>query len=358
MKANYKKDRDVITRLITDKQNSFDFIATGRKRKSSLKKRSSFRSMRGIVVLFVVMFVFSSAGVSYLLSGGRPIFGEVISDVSKNDQFYSYFQRDENEASATGPSGGPDLATLKLFNYRIAKNESLSVIARKTGVSLDSLISVNKLTDAHMIRVGARLTVPNQKGIYYMVKRGDSLVKIARKYKTSSEDIKFVNGIIKDTLKAGRLLFIPGARLSRRTMEKALGLIFRKPAYGGYISSSFGYRRDPFTFKHRFHSGIDIALNYWTKIRAVRSGKVIFSGWKGGYGKLVVLKHSRGFSTRYGHMIKYVVRAGQRVRAGQLLGYVGSTGYSTGPHLHFEIRKYGKLLNPMRVKGFRRAFRR
>ncbi len=358
MKATYTKDREIITRLISNKGESFDFVSSKRKRKTKANSRFKFRTVHGVVIIFVVMFIFSSVGVSFLLSGGKPIFGPVILDVSKTDQFYSYFQRDEYEDGTIGPSGGPDLATLKLFNYRIAKNESLSVIAKKTGVTLDSLISLNKLSDAHMIRVGARITVPNQKGIYYKVRRGDSLAKISRKYKTTSENIKFVNGMIKDDLKTGRQLFIPGARLSRYTMEKALGLIFRKPAYGGYISSSFGYRRDPFTFKHRFHSGIDIALSYWTKIRAVRSGRVIFSGWKGGYGKLVVIKHSRGFSTRYGHMIKYVVRAGQRVRAGQLLGYVGSTGYSTGPHLHFEIRRYGKLLNPMRVKGFRRAFRR
>ncbi len=114
----------------------------------------------------------------------------------------------------------------------------------------------------------------------------------------------------------------------------------------GRITSKFGYRRDPFNGKIDFHRGVDIRAPYGTPVRSTASGKVIYAGWLGPYGKAVVIKHKYGYQTLYGHLSKIKVRAGQRVKEGQIIGYVGSTGRSTGPHLHYEIRRYGKLLNP------------
>ena len=114
----------------------------------------------------------------------------------------------------------------------------------------------------------------------------------------------------------------------------------------GKITSKFGYRRDPFSGKIDFHRGIDIKAPYRTPVRATANGRVIYAGWLGPYGKTVVIKHKYGYQTLYGHLSKIKVRAGQRVKEGQIIGYVGSTGRSTGPHLHYEIRRYGKLLDP------------
>ncbi len=164
------------------------------------------------------------------------------------------------------------------------------------------------------------------------------------------------NAIDAKDIAPGETLFIPGGRLSRLEREKALGLVFRSPALGGRISSGYGYRTHPISGQQRFHPGIDIALPYGTPVRAARAGRVTFAGWRGGYGNLVILNHTEGYSTRYGHMQRFIVRAGQWVRAGQVIGYVGSTGYSTGPHLHFELRRHGRLLNPFSVDGFRRAY--
>ena len=325
-----------------------DRIRAGKKRKSPHR----------LLAFSVLVSVFFLIGFSYLLSSGRPIFGPSIRDVDSRDFFYSQYMDDEARESVSGAKGGPGNTPLKLFSYRIGKNDSLSRIAKKMGVSISSLISVNRLSDAHMLRVGQKLVIPNQKGVYYKVRKGDSVSRVAKRYKVSIDSIRLANGLINDEINKGEDLFIPGGKLSSWQMEKALGLIFRRPASGGWISSGFGYRRNPFTYRHQFHPGIDIALPYWSKIRAIKSGRVLFSGWRGGYGKLVVVRHSRGYSSRYGHMIRYVVRRGQWVRRGQLLGYVGSTGYSTGPHLHFELRRWGKLLNPFRVRGFRRAYRR
>ncbi|OAQ20563.1 M23 family metallopeptidase [Thermosulfurimonas dismutans] len=114
----------------------------------------------------------------------------------------------------------------------------------------------------------------------------------------------------------------------------------------GYISSRYGRRKDPFTGKPAFHTGIDIVSYPGTPIRATADGKVIYAGNHSGYGKVVVIRHGFGYSTLYGHLKKIKVRAGQKVKRGQVIGYLGNTGRSTGPHLHYEIRRYGRYLNP------------
>lgn len=329
------------------------FLQRGR-----IRERARTTGPRRFILIFSLVSIFFIMGFTYILSNGRPLFGAAIHDVDENDFFFSQYLDDESRETVVGPKGGPLSSPLKLFTYTIGANDSLSKIAEKTGVTLSSLISANNLQDAHLLRVGQQLEIPNQKGIYHNVQRGESVAGIAKRYKVEEDDIRQFNALVQDTLKPGERLFIPGAQLPQTTMERVLGLIFRRPVDGGWISSSFGYRRNPFTYRHEFHPGIDIALPYWTRIRAIRSGKVVFSGWKGGYGKLVVIDHARGYSSFYGHQIKYIVRSGQWVQRGQLIGYVGSTGYSSGPHLHFELRRWGKLLNPFHVQGFRRAFNR
>lgn len=119
----------------------------------------------------------------------------------------------------------------------------------------------------------------------------------------------------------------------------------------GRISSPFGWRRHPIFKTRKFHTGVDIAGRSWGAIRASNSGKVIHSGWYGGYGKVVILDHGvvkgKKTTTLYAHMAKTKVRRGQRVQKGDTLGYEGMTGYSTGPHLHFEVRLNGKPTNPL-----------
>ncbi len=107
-----------------------------------------------------------------------------------------------------------------------------------------------------------------------------------------------------------------------------------------------GYRKDPFTGKRAYHHGVDYVPGYGTSVYASMDGIVTHAGWMGGYGKLIVIQHRNSFSTRYGHLSSILVTKGKRVRQGQRIGKVGSTGRSTGAHLHFEIRQNGKALNP------------
>jgi len=114
----------------------------------------------------------------------------------------------------------------------------------------------------------------------------------------------------------------------------------------GRITSRFGYRRHPFWGGRHFHTGLDIANRYGTPVKAADSGEVIFSGWWDGYGKAIVVDHGRMTTTVYAHLSRIYKQVGAVVAKGQIIGLVGSTGYSTGPHLHFEVRKNGKPKNP------------
>lgn len=114
----------------------------------------------------------------------------------------------------------------------------------------------------------------------------------------------------------------------------------------GYPSAGFGYRFDPFTGVRDFHSGLDISAPYGNKVVAAADGVVVFAGYRPDYGNLVVIDHKFGFSTRYGHLAYARVVPGQRIERGATVGFVGSSGRSTGPHLHYEVRVNEQALNP------------
>ena len=117
--------------------------------------------------------------------------------------------------------------------------------------------------------------------------------------------------------------------------------------HGGKITSKFGYRANPFTNRGReMHSGVDLKGNTGDPIKATASGKVTFSGYDGEYGNVVKVQHKNGYETRYAHLSKTKVKKGDKIDAGKTVGLLGSTGRSTGPHLHYEILKDDKKINP------------
>ncbi|MFA5105141.1 MAG: M23 family metallopeptidase [Candidatus Margulisiibacteriota bacterium] len=115
------------------------------------------------------------------------------------------------------------------------------------------------------------------------------------------------------------------------------------PSYGR-IMSTFGYRASPW---RGFHSGIDISGAFGSPIRATANGVVSFAGWRTGYGKAVMIDHGFGYQTLYGHTSRFAVSMGQRIRKGQVIAYIGMTGFSTGPHVHYEILRNGSCINPI-----------
>jgi murein DD-endopeptidase MepM/ murein hydrolase activator NlpD len=114
----------------------------------------------------------------------------------------------------------------------------------------------------------------------------------------------------------------------------------------GYFSRGFGHKDDPFTGFKQFHSGIDIANKRGTPVFATADGKVVSVRVNGGLGKMIAINHGYGYKTRYAHLDKYNIKVGQKVRRGDIIGYMGNTGYSTGPHLHYEVLRNGKSANP------------
>lgn len=119
----------------------------------------------------------------------------------------------------------------------------------------------------------------------------------------------------------------------------------------GRLTSSFGERFHPILGYERFHAGVDLGAAAGTPIVAAADGKVVSAGWAGGYGQAVAIAHAGGIETKYGHMSRIAAYAGETVRRGDVIGYVGSTGLSTGPHLHFEVMKNGRPVNPLSVKS-------
>jgi len=139
----------------------------------------------------------------------------------------------------------------------------------------------------------------------------------------------------------------PGAE-RRQALAAATPSIW--PVTGG-LSSSFGIRRDPFTGSPEFHSGLDIPADKGEPVRATADGKVLSARWSGDFGNLVVVDHGYGIGTRYGHLSRFAVSEGQTLRKGDIVGFVGSTGRSTSPHVHYELLLNGRPTNPLRLLG-------
>ncbi len=152
----------------------------------------------------------------------------------------------------------PDLPmTLSVATYKVAKNDTLDSIARRYGLRLDTLISVNRLSDARRITAGTSLKIPNIDGVAYTIRKGENLSTIASAQGVSVLDIIDANDLSSQTIVPGQSLFIPGARLASYDLKKALGTLVIWPIMGP-ISSSFGYRASPFTGVRQFHNGLDI----------------------------------------------------------------------------------------------------
>lgn len=229
----------------------------------------------------------------------------------------------------------------------------------------------------------------------YVVSRGDSLIRIAKKFKMSVDELRAMNQIkgslimrgqklkvrVSDiAVTAGRLASLstfaangterdtPHDRPATRITEPAkssssskkksskIGRILNKAndsrrifqwPLRGTVSSPYGMRLHPVHRQLKMHTGIDIACGNGTNIRAVAAGTIKFAGWMSGYGRIVIIRHANGFETRYAHCSRFLVKRGDKVNTGDKVARSGSSGTATGPHLHFEVRKRGRHLNPI-----------
>ena len=233
--------------------------------------------------------------------------------------------------------------------YTVRSGDSISTISRKFGLSnISTLIAVNNIENVRSLRSGQKLKIPSTDGLVYKVASGDSLNSLSVKYHVSVEEILDANDLASETLSVGMELFIPGAKMDATQLKKAMGELFVYPITASWrLTSRFGRRADPFTGVASNHTGIDMACPTGTPIRAAMSGTVVYSGWSNIFGNYVIINHGNGYQTLYGHMSKILAKKGQHVEQTTKIGLVGSTGYSTGPHLHFTVYKNGKLVDPL-----------
>lgn len=233
--------------------------------------------------------------------------------------------------------------------YKVKAGDTISTIARHANLTnISTLIAVNEIDNVRKLRTGQKLTIPSQDGIVHTVASKESLNSISVLYHTSVEEICDANDLETLVIQKGQNLFIPGAKLDSASLRKAMGEMFMSPLVSGWrLTSSFGPRSDPFTGVRSYHTGIDMAMPTGTPIKAAMGGKVVYVGWSNVFGNYVIINHGNGYQTLYGHMSKTLAHVGQEVSQGTRIGLVGSTGYSTGPHLHFTVYKNGKLVNPL-----------
>jgi len=236
-------------------------------------------------------------------------------------------------------------------------------LAKNYGSNLAAFQATNN-NEFVLMYPGMRMTVFNGDGLLYEVRKSsETLDTIVAKFKAGAEERrKFKEAVVRANsfpgiafletfeFERGDRVLLPGIRVNFDTYR----FPFESQAFPR-ISSRFGSRYHPVLKRRRRHDGLDIPKPYGTPIYPARSGRVIEATWNDGYGQVVVIKHNNGESTRYGHMSKTMVKVGDMVQRGKtMIGRVGSTGISTGPHLHFEVRdRNGKAVNPTSKIGKR-----
>jgi murein DD-endopeptidase MepM/ murein hydrolase activator NlpD len=243
-------------------------------------------------------------------------------------------------APSIAPQTGP-LPTLR--EYAVQAGDTVSSVARMAGISVDTLIQVNGLSPSQELLAASVIIVPPVDGTMIAVAPGETVAQLARAYRADVAAIRTVNGLTIGSAVPAQIFIpaVPTADLAPPTLPtgptESLHHLARFvwPAHGVIT-----------TYFWQYHPGIDIANEIGTPEVAADAGRVVFAGW-GSYGIYVEIDHGNGFHTVYGHMSRVLVQAGDVVAPGQEIGLMGSTGRSTGPHLHFEIRYNGVPQNPL-----------
>lgn len=250
----------------------------------------------------------------------------------------------------TGPSGTlADIADVpqndQISLYIVREGDALSQIAEMFGVSANTIIWANDLSSNGHITPGQELLILPITGVRYVVREGDTLKDIVDKYEGDIDETLSYNGLAAaDSISVGDVITVPGGMIpapkqSTRAVASAAVRGTSGPTYSGYYLHPVPNAAR--TQGLHGYNAVDLGASYGSPIRAAASGRVIVSrsgGWNGGYGNYIVIEHNNGTQTLYAHNSQNIVYGGQQVVQGQVIGYIGNSGRSTGPHLHFEVR--------------------
>lgn len=260
----------------------------------------------------------------------------------------------------------PDIATTRItkqprtetVQYEVQSGDSVSTIAEEFEISVSTILWANDLSAYSIIRPGQKLDILPVSGLQHNVKKGETLSSIAIKYDIDEEDILEANRLgAGDVLGIGQELVLPGARKITYTQtqpktytgfsalkdivtsptSKTAGNKMAWPTDGARITQYYSWR----------HHGLDIGNKTGTPIYSSDAGTIELAGWGTGYGNQIVVDHGGGKKTRYAHLSKFYVKVGDKVSKGQVIAAMGSTGWSTGPHLHFEVIINNTKYNPL-----------
>lgn len=221
--------------------------------------------------------------------------------------------------------------------YEVKKGDTIGGIARLYGVSKNTIVWANDLK-SETVRLGDTLVILPMTGIRHTIQKGETVSSIAKKYNADAEDIYKFNGIGSgQKLTVGEVVLVPdGESTAVPAKQKISNLITTK--IGWLVRPISGGRRSQGIHGH---NGVDLANKIGTSVVAAADGRVILAkagGWNGGYGSMIIVLHSNGVQTLYSHLSAVYVNTGQTVSQGTVIGALGNTGKSTGPHLHFEVR--------------------
>ncbi|XDD44215.1 peptidoglycan DD-metalloendopeptidase family protein [Leptospira sp. WS60.C2] len=265
--------------------------------------------------------------------------------------FANPFQKLQQEINDSLPSG--DSAVFRIFSNQSQEQEVqklFSVGVNQNGeeeeVELASL-DLPKYIDVSPV---VSNTVVHESGIIikkYTVQKKDNLSKIARSFSVDITKLKKANSLTSDQLKIGQVLDVPVQVKNASTSRVVLKKIFILPVPQSRVTSRFGRRVDPFNKYNRvYHSGLDLAAKVGAPVLSAADGEVVFTGRNGGYGNSVTIQHKNGYKTVYAHCSQILVEVGETVKMGRVVALVGRTGTATGAHLHFEVFRNGKIMNP------------
>jgi murein DD-endopeptidase MepM/ murein hydrolase activator NlpD len=321
----------------------------------------NFEKIKDLIVAFLLIkrgkYSTSFLNISFVFLVATAIIAGPI--IAENNPFTSssaeFVQRDLVVAYDPYETSPTTLISKKpeIIDYKVRSGDTLDSIAKNFNVSVDSIKWSNDLK-SDIIKPGQVLKIPPDEGVIHKVTVGESVYSIAKKYNVSAQNIvNFPMNEFTDyntfALAAGQYIFVPGGKIIEKAAPVAPQYIAQIQA-GVRGSSNFIWPTSGSITQYPvwYHMALDIANPSAPAILAADSGTVAYAGCIGwGYGCHIVIDHGNGYQTLYAHLSRYNVDAGQAVSQGQAIGVMGSTGRSTGTHLHFEIRSGGQLLNPL-----------
>lgn len=249
-------------------------------------------------------------------------------------------------------AAGEAPSDLSLFRYQARVDDSIFSVASRFNLPYETIATLNGLTGVGSVSPGLWLLIPSQPGLFLAVDHPTELDRLMGAWRTSSEPGVEIR--VRRPQGTETMVFFSGQRFHPLERAFFLGILFRFPLPQGRLTSSFGVRSNPFTGHPTFHAGIDLAAPTGTEVYAARDGTVVAAGVDRVLGNFVKLSHPDGYETVYGHLSQVLISLHEVVQSGTILGRVGSTGLSTGPHLHFEIRRQGHPQDPVPLLPGRR----